>query len=89
MKDSTPRIIKLEDYQAPNFFIKEAFIEFDLHEEKTKVKAKYKIERNTNQPPGPLIFNGEELELISLKFNEERVKDYQLDGESLSFNPTG
>ncbi len=87
MKDSTPQYIKLEDYQAPRYFIKEALIEFDLHEEKTKVKSTYKVVRNKDRDQGPLIFNGEELELVSLKMNDEEVKDYHLESGTLSFKP--
>ncbi|MDH5580885.1 MAG: aminopeptidase N, partial [Bdellovibrionales bacterium] len=55
--------------------------------DKTQVKAHYKIERNKNQPPGPLVFNGEELKFISLKYNGTIVSDYELGPEHLVFQP--
>jgi aminopeptidase N len=82
--DSTPNIIKLEEYKAPNFFITNIELTFDLDDKKTLVKSKMQVSRNGNHREA-LILNGEELNLVSVKLDGEskNSKDVETAGDKL------
>lgn len=78
MKESGPRIVKLEEYAPSPFLISDIFLTFDLHENNTNVKSILKIKRNesVNNNFNELILDGQDLKLLSLKLDgEELTKD--------------
>lgn len=62
----------LSDYTPPLFLIEKVDLHFSLDESLTKVKSYLTILRNPDvkDQTSPLILNGEELELISIKLND-------------------
>lgn len=78
-----PQRILLTDYKAPSFQVKSIDLHFDLHETKTIVHATQLIEKTEE---APLILNGENLKLISIKIDDQDLSttDYLLEEETLT-----
>lgn len=87
MKESGPRIVKLENYSPSPFFITEVFLTFDLYEHQSNVRSVLKISRNPefDGPSAELVLDGQDLKLLSLKLDGEILtKDkYSLTPEKL------
>ncbi len=68
---AAPKVIYLKDYQAPNYFIDEIHLEFDLNDDFTTVKSTLHLRENRHNSNNDkrLILNGEELILLSIKMN--------------------
>jgi aminopeptidase N len=80
---SARKPIRLADYAAPAFLVDEVALDFDLDPAATLVRAKLKLRR---QAPGPLVLDGRDLELRSVKLNAETLGDnrYTLTPSSLT-----
>jgi len=86
MKDGQPKTIYLQDYQAPDFFIEETKLTFELFDEYTLVSSELKVKRNEDKPlVNSLVLNGQELELVSATVDGEKA-DCTLAHESLVIN---
>ncbi|RLA65433.1 MAG: aminopeptidase N [Epsilonproteobacteria bacterium] len=87
MKDTSPKIIKLEDYRPSAFFISDVYLTFHLHETETVVKSRLNIYRNPDfgEELEDLILSGEGLKFISAKLNGAVLspEDYTISEESL------
>ncbi|WP_457575757.1 aminopeptidase N [Desulfomarina sp.] len=75
-----------KDYKAPEYSIEEISLNFELYNDKTRVTAKSSIRRKKKGNPCPLILNGEDLQLISVKINGQALSssEYNLDDTSLT-----
>jgi len=80
-----PKRIYLADYKAPSFKIKSIDLYFNLNETETWVHAVQQIERLEDVP---LVLNGENLELKSLKIDglELHTTQYEVGPESLTIH---
>ncbi len=67
MRDPQPRTVHLKDYTPPAFLVTDVELDVELREDHALVRAKLQIRRNAG--PGPLVLDGEELELISVAVN--------------------
>jgi aminopeptidase N len=67
MREPTPRTVHLKDYTPPAFLISHVELDVDIREEHALVRAKLQVKRNA--APGPLVLDGDELELISVSVN--------------------
>lgn len=81
MKTDVPKIIKLNEYQKPDYVVETIDLVVHLDDTKTLIQSKMKMRKNTTEP-APLILNGEELKLISLKLNGEDVIDFKYSSET-------
>jgi len=70
--NNTPAI-RLADYRAPDWFVDQVELDFDLGIDYTEVTARLHLRCGSNSG-GPLILDGEDLELLSI----------QLDGHTLA-----
>lgn len=75
MKTDAPKIIKLSEYEKPWYLVETIDLVITLDDTKTLVQSKMKIKRNIDDK-SPLILNGEELKLLSIKLNGETVTKY-------------
>lgn len=75
MKTDTPKLIKLSDYKAPDYLVETIDLVLHLDNTKTLVQSKMKMKRNTTEA-APLVLNGEELTLIEVKINGEKISNY-------------
>ena len=78
----------LSDYKPPSFLIKTVDLCFTLDEELTQVHSHLTLSRNPEAKASsdPLILNGEQLELISVKLNDRLLSssEYQLNETELT-----
>ncbi len=75
MKTDTPKTIKLSEYKEPDYLVQTIDLTIHLHDTKTLVQSKMVVKRNGNEKK-PLVLNGEELTLLSVKLNGEKVLDF-------------
>lgn len=85
---TAPKTTYLKDYTVPDFLIETVDLTFELGEDVTKVCSRLLITQNPAKkaPPRALVLNGEQLELVSIKLDEQELMppDYQLDSEYLT-----
>jgi aminopeptidase N len=90
MRDATPQTVYLKDYTPPEYLISTVDLRFELDETQTQVYAELNLQRNPASPVSGvgLTLVGENLELISLAINEQRLSatDYTLTPESLTLH---
>lgn len=88
MKDSQPKAIYLKDYQAPAFVIEQTKLRFDLQEDFTEVTSVLTLKRNPSvtENSGPLVLDGQHLELKAVAINGEKLAEnqYVTDAENLT-----
>ncbi len=88
MRDAEPKVIRLQDYQVPNFQITKTELHFNLEPTETLVTSKLQFERNakSENKSAALELHGQDIEIQSLKINGEELTDeqYQVNPESLT-----
>ncbi len=93
MKESSPKVIHLEEYTPPPFFIETADLYFDLHDDATLVTARLKIVRNKAcvEAPSEIYLNGEGLLLKSISRDGNTLSEdlYRLDERGLTILQAG
>ena len=62
MREPLPKAIRLKDYAPPAFRVDSVELDVDIREDHALVKARLAIRRNS---AGPLVLDGDELDLIS------------------------
>jgi len=84
----SPKTIFLNEYQPSAFLIKYVHLTFHLSEDKTIVKSKLTIEKNSYcaSKVTDLVLDGEELQLLSIKINDQTLASnkYKVDTDSLT-----
>lgn len=80
-----PKEIFLKDYKLPDYYFDTVDLKFSLGEEKTYVSSKISIVARVEGSSAPLVLNGQDLKLVSVKVNETELKDgdYHLDSRHL------
>jgi len=76
MREPSPKTIYLKDYRPPEFWVTHVELDVDLRDDHALVKAALRIRRNAGT--GPLVLDGDELELVSVA----------LDGKAPRFDVT-
>src|SRR5512145_1281725 len=66
MREPLPKAIHLKDYAPPAFRVDAVELDVDIREDHALVKARLAIRRNS---AGPLVLDGDELELVSVALN--------------------
>jgi len=66
MTDSAPQTIYLKDYTPPAWWIDTVDLDVVIADDGTTVTSRLALRRNADQPPQPLVLDGEELETLSL-----------------------
>lgn len=74
-----------KDYLAPDYIVNQVFLCFKLQAESTLVESKLQLAKK-HADAGPLILNGEALELLSIKVNGECISQYELTDTLLILN---
>jgi aminopeptidase N len=82
MREPQAKAIHLKDYTPPAFFVDAIELDVDIREDHALVRAQLAIRRNA---PGPLVLDGDELELVSAALNGKILgKDlFSVDKEQL------
>src|SRR5580765_6176129 len=66
MREPQTKAIHLKDYAPPAFRVETVELDVDIRESGALVRAKLEVRRNS---PGPLVLDGDELELVSVSVN--------------------
>ncbi|MGI2028464.1 aminopeptidase N [Endozoicomonas acroporae] len=89
MKDSQPKAIYLKDYQAPDYWIDQTNLTFDLFEDHAMVTSVLSIRRNPDSPSAStaenaprnklpeLVLVGDDLELLFLEIDDQPFTDFR------------
>lgn len=87
MKTDAPKVIKLNEYKKPNYMVETIDLVVHLENTETLIQSKMKIKKSSEEM-GPLVLNGEELQLKSVAVNGKKLSagDYVLDGDLLTIN---
>jgi aminopeptidase N len=80
MREAQPNAIQLKDYAPPAFSVDTVDLDVDIRDDHALVRAKLAIRRNA---PGPLVLDGDELELVSVLLNGKQPR-YSVTAEQLS-----
>src|SRR6267142_86061 len=81
MREPQPKAIQLKDYSPPEFRIDSVDLDVDLRDDHARVRAKLQVRRNAGS--GPLVLDGEELELISVSLDGKRPQ-YEVTAQKLT-----
>ncbi|KAL1556848.1 Puromycin-sensitive aminopeptidase [Salvia divinorum] len=88
-----PKEIFLKDYKEPDYFFEKVDLNFQLGEETTLVFSKIFVSPRVEGCLAPLVLDGVDLKLISLKVNGKEVKgdDFHVDSRHLTLSslPSG
>ena len=89
LRDAQPKIIRLEDYRAPDYLIDETKLHIQLNDDETLVTATLIMRRNPldkKSGAGELILDGQELELRKVLLNglELKSEDYRVAADHLT-----
>ena len=69
MRTEEPRPVRLQDYRLPDWLIETVDLDVSLDPNATRVRAKLTLKPNVAGAPAPLVLDGEELTLASLKLD--------------------
>ncbi|MBV9509685.1 MAG: aminopeptidase N, partial [Caulobacteraceae bacterium] len=85
MRTDVPQPIRLADYHPPAYLIDEAYLDFDLAPDRTRVKARLKV-RRAGERPEPLVLDGVRLKPVSIAIDGAPLAAarYQIDDERLT-----
>ena len=80
MHESLHPTIHQKDYTPPDYLIETVELSFDLKPELTRVVSKLTVRANHDRGQGarPLVLDGEELKLVSIKLNGEEIPPSRL-----------
>jgi aminopeptidase N len=74
MRTEEPRPVRLQDYRPPDWLIETVDLNVSLHPSATRVRAKLNFKPNAAGNPAPLVLDGEDLKLVSLKLDGEPLR---------------
>jgi aminopeptidase N len=66
-REPTPKTIHLKDYAPPAFLVPHVELDVDIRDDHALVKARLQVKRNAGS--GPLLLDGDELELVSVSLD--------------------
>jgi aminopeptidase N len=80
MREPQAKAIHLKDYTPPAFRVETVELDVDIRDDHALVKARLQMVRNA---PGPLVLDGDELQLVSVSLNGKPVA-HTVTGETLT-----
>lgn len=77
MRDASPQTVYLKDYTPPEYLIDQIELDFDLDEQRTRVRAKMNVRRNPQSAADSVALRlwGEELQLLSIAVDGRPLRD--------------
>ncbi|XP_026421230.1 puromycin-sensitive aminopeptidase-like isoform X2 [Papaver somniferum] len=84
----TPKEIFLKDYKTPNYYFDTVDLTFSLGEEHTIVCSKITVYPRVEGVSSPLVLDGADLKLLSIKIDGKELKkeEYHLDSRHLTLS---
>ncbi|XP_059661813.1 puromycin-sensitive aminopeptidase-like [Cornus florida] len=82
----TPKEIFLKDYRIPDYYFDAVDLKISLGEENTIVSSKITVFPRVESCSSPLVLDGKDLKLVSIKVNSKELKeeDFNLDSRHLT-----
>ena len=80
MREPQAKAVRLKDYTPPAFRVDSVELDVDIKDDHALVRAKLQVRRDL---PGPLVLDGDELELVSISIDGKPVA-HQLTAETLT-----
>lgn len=89
MRTSTPVTVRLQDYQQPDYWIKEVDVIIRIFDEHTQVDSTISFTRNgsADELP-PLKLNGIDQDIQSIAIDDTTITDYQYEHDILTLQPS-
>ncbi len=89
MRNDDVVTVRRADYQAPSWRIESIALEFDLAPERTLVTATSVVTRNSAGSDGPLVLDGEDLELLGIEVDGRPLAPaaYKVQPDRLQLTP--
>lgn len=87
MKDSTPVVIRRDEYRPPPYSIERIHLWFDLDEEHTQVRSESLVHRRNGTPSdAPLVLDGQVASLDGVFIDDRALSsdEYSVDAEALT-----
>jgi aminopeptidase N len=84
MRNEKTVTVRREDYRPPAFLVDRIELTFDLDPVSTTVEANLEVRRNNGVEPGPLVLDGENLQLLGIEIDERPVGTFTLADGRLS-----
>ncbi|KAL2547551.1 Peptidase M1 family protein [Forsythia ovata] len=81
-KMDTPKEIFLKDYKQPDYFFDTVDLKFSLGEEKTIVCSEIAVYPRVEDCSAPLVLDGVDLKLISIKINVKELEEEDFSSDS-------
>jgi aminopeptidase N len=69
MRTDTAQPIRLKDYRPPDWLVDTVALDFSLHPHQTRVRANLVLRPNPETAAAPLVLDGDNLHLVSLKID--------------------
>jgi aminopeptidase N len=77
-----PHVIRREDYRAPDWWVPEIALDFDLDPAATRVRAALRVTRN-GAHGRPLVLDGDGLTPLSVRVDGVEAQGWSMDGSNL------
>ena len=86
MRTDLPQTVILQDYTPYPYELSEVSLAFNLEPEATRVRSRIQVARKSSEPKQPMVLDGEQLKLVSLKIDGNALSetDYELDETCLT-----
>src|SRR5687768_7894510 len=81
MREPQPKAIQLKDYAPPAFRVESVDLDVDIRDDHALVRAKLEVRRNAGT--GPLVLDGDELDLVSVSLNDSKP-EYSVSADKLT-----
>jgi len=78
MRNEKVVTVRREDYRPPEFLVDRIELTFDLDPVSTTVEANLDVRRNPAVPSGPLVLDGENLQLLGVEIDERPITNFEL-----------
>jgi aminopeptidase N len=86
MRDPAPKTVFRKDYAPPAFWVSTVALDIDVVKPLATVRSTLTVRRNPDGPEGPLVLDGEHLELLSVAVDGRPLREgaFTREGDRLS-----
>jgi len=78
MRNEKVVTVRREDYRPPEFLVDRIELTFDLDPVSTTVEARLDVRRNPAVTAGPLVLDGENLQLLGVEIDDRPITNFEL-----------
>src|SRR5262245_32388052 len=78
MRNEKVVTVRREDYRPPAFLVDSIELTFDLDPVSTTVETRMEVRRNPAVDGGPLVLDGENLQLLGVEIDDRAIANFEL-----------